>query len=110
MDGKTDGLNYRSGPASMFVIAARHVNPSAALEACIKLVEAIAECDTCNGKGRVIDEETCPHCGGLGVMIGSRWLILSEALPLALEALDEANQPFENYLRDLLRNGGKNAR
>lgn len=100
-----DDLKYPSGAASLFVTAARRVKPEAAIEACQKLVDAIDECNVCNGKGRIIDDDACPNCGGTGVQIGSVGLILSEALPLALDALDEVNRPFEDYLRRLFKGG-----
>ncbi len=89
---------YGSGPASLFSIAARSPKRNPALEACEKLVEAVGDCPDCKGRGK-IQGDPCGKCGGLGLVIESVELIMCDALPLALDALDEDNKPFTDFLR-----------
>jgi hypothetical protein len=95
---------YGSGPASLFSIAARSPKRNLALEACEKLVEAIGECQDCEGRGK-IHGDGCGRCGGIGLVIDSVGMIMSEALPLAVDALDADNKPFADSLRKLFRGG-----
>ena len=107
MDGK-----YQAGLASLFAITARGAKPAPestprnqALEACEQLVDLIGECPLCYGRGKYKLHDghlcNCPYCGGRGVVIESVEKILTKVLPLALDALDADNKPFEDFLRRL---------